>query len=107
MRYRFRMTLSEYGSDEDYAERVLEAFVSTHPDVGPVVSQDTNVGTLTVVFSLDAESADAAIEQGRTVFADGGAASGLPMTALLEANVALVPSDEVSERGEDRELQTA
>jgi hypothetical protein len=105
--YRFRMTLSEYGSDESYGERVLEAFVATHPEVGAVVSQSTKANTLTVVFSVEAETADAAIQHGREVFAAGGAASGLPMTELLEANVILVASGDNSERDEERELQPA
>ena len=105
MLYRFRITLAEYGADEDIAERVLDAFCSTHPEVGAVVAQDIPTSTLTLVFSLEAEGADAAIERGREVFAEGGAATGLPLTEILELNVALVPAADAAV--EPRELQPA
>jgi hypothetical protein len=106
--YRFRITISEYGAAEAHAERVLEAFYAKHPDVGAVVSQNTRDRTLTVVFSLDAEDSRVAIERGQAVFRDGGEATGLPMTELIEANVSLVPAEELAERDDDsRELQPA
>lgn len=108
MRYRFRITLSEYGSDEAFAERVLAAFYATHPEVGAVVSQNTRDTTLTVVFSLDAEDSIAAIERGQAVFQEGSGATGLPMTDLIEATVSLVPAEELAECGDDtREIQPA
>lgn len=106
MVYRFRVTLSKYGSDEAHAERILEAFYGTHPEVGAVVSQNVRDDTLTVVFSLAAEDPDAAIERGREIFRESGTATGLPMTDVLEINLSLVPADEQAEYDE-RELQPA
>jgi hypothetical protein len=107
VRYRFRITLSEYGAEETFAERVLEGFYATHPEVGAVVSQNSRDNTLTVVFSLDADDSNAAIDRGQAIFRQGGEATGLPMTELIEANVSLVPADELADCDGTRQLQPA
>jgi hypothetical protein len=93
VRYRFRITVSDYGSNEAHAERALEGFYGTHPEAGAVVSQNTRDGTLTIVFSLDADSSAVAVERGQTILREGASATGLPMTGLIEASVTLVPAD--------------
>ena len=92
--YRFHITVTEHGRDPANGDRVLEAFMETHPEVGPVVSQNTVSGTLSVTFSLEAEDVNAAIDLGRPVFAEGGAASGLPSTQVVGFEISLVPAEE-------------
>lgn len=102
--YRLRMTLAGYGRDEDYAERFLEAFVATHPEAGPVVSQNTARDTLSVVIAVEAADPDEAWERGRRVFVEGGEASGLEPPEGVEFSVTKVAEDETADF-EDRELE--
>lgn len=105
-RYRFRITLSGYGGDEERAERLLDGFAETHPEVGPVVSQDSDADTLTVVFSLEAGDPNEAFDLGRPIFLEGAAASELEPVDLIEINISLI-SSEAKKTGSDRELQPA
>jgi len=88
------MTLPEYGLDEDYAERFLEAFVSTYPETGPVVSQNTADGTLTVVIAVDAVDPDDAWRRGREVLLKGGQASELNPPEAIEITLSKVAQGE-------------
>ncbi len=102
--HRVGVTIAGYGGDEDAAERMLEAFVVAHPEVGPVVSQDTVADTLTVVFALDAEDANEAYDEAKGVFLEGARASKLPPKKVVAVNVALV---EASDEDPARELELA
>ena len=99
MEFRFTITMTELGRDDESAERVLDGFLQAHPEVGPVVSRDARTGYLTVVFSLDADSADLAIDRSRPVFAEGGAASGLSARTMkvVAIHIDAVTADDPSE----------
>lgn len=105
-RYRFRITLAGYGNDERSAESLLDGFADTHPEVGPVVSQDVDADTLTIVFSLEAGDPNVALDLGRPIFLEGVAASQLEPVELIEINVSLI-SPGAEKAGSDRELQPA
>ena len=77
MEYRLEITMTEFGRDEETAERFLDGFLQTHPEVGAVVSQNLRTGHLTLVFSLEAADPQDAWERGRPIFGAGAAASGL------------------------------
>lgn len=100
---RLRITLNGYGRDEAAAERFLDAFVETHAEVAPVVSQNTEADTLTVVFSMEATDLDDALDRGRPIFLAGATASGLDAPDAIEINVSQIPSSQGSD--EERELQ--
>jgi len=106
VRYRFRVTLDAYGHDEDAAEQFLNGFVTTHPEVGPVVSQDTEVGTMTVTFSIEAASLDEALDLGRPVFIEGASASDLKPPDAISMNASLIEKDQ-EDAPPKRELQPA
>ena len=106
MIYRLRMTLPDYGRDEDYAERFLEAFVSAHPETGPIVSQNTAEDTLTVVIAVEATDPDDAWRRGRDIFIGGGAATGLRPPEAIEFSLSRVADDETA-AFVDRELPLA
>jgi hypothetical protein len=87
MIHRVRITLSEYGRDEEVAERVLDAFVAAHPEVGPVVSQDTQANTLTIVIAVDAPNAYDAWERACEICPPTWDAIGLPLTEIVAIDV--------------------
>jgi hypothetical protein len=106
MEYRIRVTLAEHGQPgiaEDNGERLLDAFEKVHPEVGPSVSADFRQGTLSVLFSLDAEDANKAFERGRPIFAAGLRASRLRATPVTRIEIEAVPANEFKES----ELQPA
>jgi hypothetical protein len=75
--YRLRITMAGYGSDEDAADAFLSAFLSEHPEVGAVISQDHAEDTITATFSLAATNERHALDLGVTIWLESGAASGL------------------------------
>ncbi len=105
MLYRLRMTLEGYSDSEDYAEQFLEGFVATHPEAGPVVSQNLIEGTMTVVFSVEAKDHEEAWDLGRPIFAEGGAASGLKPTQIVEITVSRVITRDTNMDVDDHALQ--
>jgi len=102
--HRVGVTIAGYGEDDAAAERMLEAFVVAHPELGPVVSQDTVADTLTVVFALDAGDANEAYDEAKGVFLDGARASRLPPKKVVAVNVTLV---EAPDERSARELEFA
>ena len=44
--FRLRLSISDLGRDPQNGERLLEAFMKTHPEAGPVVSQNVETGRL-------------------------------------------------------------
>ena len=52
------------------AEAFLDAFLATHPEAGPVVSQNVEAGTLSIVVGVDADNAYDAFERGRAGWED-------------------------------------
>jgi hypothetical protein len=102
--YRFHITLAEGGRDPANGERLLDAFMDVHPEVGPSVSQDTVAGTLSITFSLDATDANDAIDLGRPIFARGTSASGLPSAQVVGMEISLVPAEEHDVVGESERV---
>lgn len=104
MFFRLRVTIAEHGFDEDHAEQFLEGFVQMHPEVGPVVSQNTETGALTAIFSFDAEGLDEAIKHAVRVFRDGAEASGLTPVDVIDVQASVIP---VEEQADAHQLQPA
>jgi hypothetical protein len=102
MEFRISITVNGHGSAEK-GERVLEAFLDTHSEAGPVVGCNLEADTLTVTYSLDAPRPMDAVEAASAVFAQGWAETGLDLSSGLSAEVELV------EAGAElaRELQPA
>jgi hypothetical protein len=97
--YRLTVTMAEHGwrpDAEDNGERLLDAFVQVHPEVGPVVAGDMRVGTLDVTFSLDAADAEEALDLGRKIYAEGLLASGLRPTPVVGIHVEVVEEDDLA-----------
>ena len=85
--YRITITMAGYGTDEDAADALLEAFLAKHPETGPVVSQNPAADTISVTFSLKAGGQEHALKLGQVVWAEGGAASGLEPTRVVRAEI--------------------
>lgn len=85
--YRITITMAGYGTDEDAADALLEAFQAKHPETGPVVSQNRAADTISVTFALKAGGQEHALKLGQVVWAEGGAASGLEPTRVVRAEI--------------------
>lgn len=107
MEHRFRITFAELGWSEDAIERVLEGFLATHPEVGPVVSANTESGELTVTWSLEADSLEDAHERSTPVFVEGMAASDVPEVPPIRVEIELVEVEESVEEESPPALQPA
>lgn len=90
METRITITISEHGRDEANLERVLDAFLETVPESGPVVDANTRLGTLTVTFTLEVEDLDELKSRSAKVFGDAMTATGLPFSEILDVDVAVV-----------------
>ena len=102
--FRLRLSMSELGRDPENGERFLEAFVKTHPEVGPVVSQNVQTGRLVVTIAVQGTDITDAVGKGLPIFVDGLQLSKLPPSDVLEISASLIPTDEFDET---RELQPA
>jgi hypothetical protein len=101
MEFRVTVRIVGHGSEED-AERLLEGFLATHPEAGPVVDADVSADVLAVTYSVDADDPAGMVDSASRIFAGGYARSGLPV-ADLSAEVEVV--DAAAEL--QRELQLA
>ena len=104
MEFRTTITLAELGYDEANGGRVLEGFEKAHHEVGAVVSQNIETGTLAITFSLDAASAEEAWEIGARLFADGvdAFAARAANAEIIDIHVTAITAEE-----RDPELQPA
>jgi hypothetical protein len=102
--FRLRLSISDVGRDPSNGERLLDAFMKSHPQAGPVVSQSLRTGRLVVTIAVEAADITEALVKGVPIFVDGLGASKLPPSDLLDLSASLIPADELDET---RELQPA
>lgn len=87
MELRITITISEHGADPANLERVLEAFLDTAAEAGPVVDANTASGTLAVTYTIDEETLEECKDATRRVFVGGMEASGLPKTDIVDVEI--------------------
>ena len=75
--FRLHITMEGYGSDEDAAIALLNAFEREHPEVGAAISQNSADDTITATFSFSATNEHHAYDLGVMIWAEAGVASGL------------------------------
>jgi hypothetical protein len=102
--FRLRLSISDLGRDPENGERLLGAFMETHPEVGPVVSQNVRTGRLVVTIAVEGTDITEALLMGVPIFVDGLGASKLPPSDLIDISASLIPADELDET---RALQPA
>jgi hypothetical protein len=85
--YRLRITMAGYGNDEDAAGAFLDAFLSEHPEVGAVISQDSAEDTITAIFSLAATNEQHALALGVAIWLESGAVSGLEPHEVVRVEI--------------------
>ena len=95
--YRITITMSGYGSDEEAADDLLEGYLQTHPDVGPVISLNSAEDTIAVTMALDAPSQQRALELAADIWAAGGEASGIRPGEVIRTEVERVSDEEAAE----------
>jgi hypothetical protein len=98
--FRLRLSISDIGRDPENGERLLDAFMKTHPATGPVVSQNVQTGRLVVTIAVDGADITDALGKGVPIFIDGLGASELPPSDVLDVSASLIPADELNEAGE-------
>ena len=96
MEHRVTLTITEHGRRPESGDAALTAFQQLHPDLGPVVSQDPALGTMSITIALDADDAHAALDAAKPVFVDGLNASGLEKTRSVGLAAEAVPADELA-----------
>jgi hypothetical protein len=95
--FRLRLSISDLGRDPENGERLLEAFMETHPEAGPVVSQNVRTGRVVVTIAVEGTDITEALAKGVPIFVDGLGASKLPPSDLVDINASLIPADELDE----------
>lgn len=105
--HRLTITIAGHGRDETTADRVLDAFQAVHPEVGAVITQDTQADSMEITFSFDgpADDVDQAFAVGRAIFADGMTASRIEFKPAIAAHIEVLEPD--SPPAADRELEIA
>lgn len=98
--YRVTLTMSGHGSDEAVAEDFLEGYLQTHPDAGPIVSQNSKDDTISVTLSVRASTQQRALELAVEIFVAGGEKSGVPPGRAVRAEVELVGERDDAETAE-------
>lgn len=61
------MTIAEHGASDEAAEKCLDALLDLYPDSGPVVSQNTETGQLTLTVGFAATDPWAAANLGSRI----------------------------------------
>jgi hypothetical protein len=102
--FRLRLSISDLGRDPENGEHLLEAFMKTHPEAGPIVSQNVQTGRLDVTIAVEGTAITDALKTGVPIFVDGLGASKLPPSDVVDISASLIPADELDET---RELQPA
>jgi len=101
MEYQVTVDVSDYGYEPENGERFLKGFMEAHSETGPVISQNTETGVLTVLFSFtpEAGSVDGPTQAAR-LFGHGAGMAGLPPTEVLSFHIDLIRDEEQSEARE-------
>lgn len=107
MEHRITITLAELGWSAEDIEAVLDGFLATHPEAGPVVSANTESGELSVTWSLEADSLEDAHDRSTPVFVEGMEASGVREAPPVRIEIELVEVEEPVEGEASPELQPA
>lgn len=84
------MTIAQHGFSDEAAEKCLDALLDIYPESGPVVSQDTVSGGLTLTIALDATDPWAAANLGARILTKSLSRAELPVTPITDVNVTMV-----------------
>ena len=95
MEYRVTVTFGGLEGDEGAGERTLEALHRTHPEVGPVVSQNRDTGVLSVTIALDADGPAEVADRVRSIFADVARIAPLDPREVVAVDVHAVDAEEL------------
>jgi hypothetical protein len=102
--YRLMLTVSEYGHSPENGELLLDAFMTTHPEVGPVVAQNVETGSLSVTIAIAAADASEAVKEAIPIFLERLMKSDLAPANTLRISAAPITSEE---QEDIRELEIA
>lgn len=101
MDHRIRITLSGATDVEADSSRLLDGFIATAEDTGPVTSGDLVAKTIAVTFAVDEHDVEAALARGWDLLRAGVAAAGLDGLSVIAVEAAAVPAEELEELGAD------
>lgn len=89
--YRITITMRGYGSDEEAAEDLSEAYLQTHPEAGPVISLNSGDNTIAVTLAVDSPSQQRALELAADIWRTGRERSGLDLGEPIQTEIEPVP----------------
>lgn len=105
--YRITITMTGHGSDHEAGEAFLSGFLAKHPEVGPVVAQNSEADTIAVTFSLAASDEQHALSLAEVVFSTGGIASGVPAGEIVRLELEPVDGEDEPSVTEEQEALPA
>ena len=97
MEFRMSVVIAEHGFSDDAAEACLDALLMLYPDAGPVVSQNTATGHLTITVGLDATDPWAASNLGAEILTNSLTRAALRSTTVLDVSVTAVDHEDSAE----------
>jgi hypothetical protein len=103
MEHRITVTMPVVDELEQELEQLIDGFVQTHPEAGPVGAANLEQRTMSISYSVDAEDFQTAWAAGASIFSEGMAAASLSDRQLLRGEVEAVEAEEAHEA----ELQLA
>jgi hypothetical protein len=93
-------TRSDPRSTDQSLRVARQVAVLCRSEGGPSVSQNTEEGTLTITFALDAKDAKDALERAGEIFAEGANATELAPSEVLDVEASVVRVEEADDTAE-------
>lgn len=97
MEFRVSVTIADLGHSDEAAELCLDSLLALHPETGPVVSQNTANGQLTLTIAVDATDPWAATNLAAKVFTVCLNETGIPKKPVIDLTVTAAAYDDSSE----------
>lgn len=91
------VTITEHGRSDELAERCLDALTKLYPETGPVVTQNTQTGHLTLTVGMDATDPWAATNLGGRIITESLNEARLPQSEVVDVCVTAVAFDDSME----------
>lgn len=92
--YRVTITMAGYGDDDDAAGAFLDGWLATHPEVGPVISQNSEEDSISSTISLQTSGEDRAVTLASSAWIEAGVESGLEPGDILRVEVERIDEPE-------------
>lgn len=86
--------IAEHGTNDEAAEACLDALLALYPESGPVVTQNTDTGCLSLTIGMDATDPWAASNIGARILTESLNEARLPVVPIVDVHVSVVDHEE-------------